>query len=82
METIGYILLAVGIITGIVGENMFLVVAYKRSVLCFFGCLFVPLGSALFFVLNFKETLKPVGVQLLGLLLAGLGICMAGGVWR
>src|SRR5437773_9659958 len=43
MIALGYILLVVGVILGIVGEVMFLVVAYKRSLLWFFGCLFVPI---------------------------------------
>ena len=43
MIALGYILLVVGVIIGIVGEVMFLVVAYKRSLLWFFGCLFIPI---------------------------------------
>ena len=33
---LGYILIAFGFIAGIVGETMFLVVAYKRSLFWFF----------------------------------------------
>lgn len=81
MIALGYILLVVGVIVGVVGDIMFLVVAYKRSLWWFFGCLFVPLVSLIFFFLNLKATIKPVGLQLFGLLLAGLGSYMAGVIW-
>jgi hypothetical protein len=54
MIAIGYILLTLGIIAGVVGEVMFLVVAYKRSLLWFFGCLFIPIVCWIFFFLNMK----------------------------
>ena len=81
MITIGYILLVIGVIAGIVGELMFLVVAYKRSLLWFFGCLFVPIVCWIFFFLNMKATIKPFTIQVLGLLLAGVGCYMAGVTW-
>jgi hypothetical protein len=81
MIAIGYILLAVGIIISLVGELMFLAVAYKRSLLWFFGCLFVPIVCWIFFFLNMKTTAKPFILQVVGLLLAGLGSYMAGIIW-
>ena len=81
MIAIGYILLTLGIIAGVVGEVMFLVVAYKRSLLWFFGCLFIPIVCWIFFFLNMKATIKPFTLQVLGLLLAGVGGYMAGIVW-
>jgi len=41
----------------------------------------VPLVSWVFLFLNLKATIKPFGLSLLGLLLAGLGGWMAGVVW-
>jgi hypothetical protein len=81
MVLLGYILLAFGLIVGLYGEVRFLVVAYNRNLWWFFGCLFVPLVSWVFLLLNFKATIKPFGLSLLGLLLAGLGCWMAGVVW-
>ena len=81
MIAVGYILLGVGILTAFVGELMFLAIAYKRSLWWFFGCLFVPIVCWIFFFLNMKTTLKPFGLQVLGLLLAGVGGCLAGVAW-
>jgi FtsH-binding integral membrane protein len=81
MMLLGYVLLVVGLIVGIYGDVRFLVVAYNRNLWWFFGCLFVPLVSWVFLFLNLKATIKPFGLSLLGLLLAGLGGWMAGVVW-
>jgi len=81
MTAIGYILVALGFILGIVGEAMFLVVAYKRSLLWFFACLFVPIVCWIFFLLNMKVTIKPFTIQVVGLVLVALGGYMAGVVW-
>ena len=45
----GYILLVLGVVASIVGEIMFLTVAFKRSLLWFFGCIFIPLVALIFF---------------------------------
>jgi len=81
MVATGYILLAIGIIMGIVGDVMFLTVAYKRSLWWFFGCLFIPIIWVMFFLMNVKATIKPTCLSLLGLLLAGFGCWMAGVIW-
>ena len=78
MIAIGYIFIVVGMITAIVGCLQFLAVAYKRGVLWFLGCLFVPVVSWIFFFLNMKATIKPCALQIFGLLLAGIGFYMAG----
>ena len=78
MIAIGYLLLTIGIIACFVGGVMFLVVAYKRSLFWFVGCLFFPIVCWLFFLLNMKATMKPFILQVLGLLLAGMGGYMAG----
>ena len=81
MALLGYILLVAGFMVGIYGEVRFLVVAYNRNLWWFFGCLFVPLVAWVFLCLNLKATIKPFGVSLLGLVLAGLGCWMSGGIW-
>jgi len=59
----------------------FLVVAYNRSLWWFFGCLFVPFVDWFFLFLNFKATVKPFGLSLLGFLVACLGAWIAGVTW-
>ena len=81
MAGVGYILLVLGLIACLYGQIRFLVVAYNRSLWWFFGCLFVPFVDWVFLFLNFKATVKPLGLSLLGLLMAGLGAWMAGVVW-
>ena len=81
MALLGYILLVAGFMVGIYGEVRFLVVAYNRNLWWFFGCLFVPLVAWVFLCLNLKATIKPFGVLLLGLVLAGLGCWMSGVIW-
>ena len=81
MIAAGYILLTIGLITALVGDVMFLTVAYRRSLWWFFGCLFIPVVWIIFFFMNLKVTIKPTCLSLLGLLLAGVGSWMAGVIW-
>lgn len=78
MIAIGYILLVLGCIVGLVGDVMFLTVAYKRSLLWFFGCLFVPIVWFVFFFMNLRATARPFAISIVGLLVACLGGWMAG----
>jgi hypothetical protein len=81
MATIGYIFLALGCAVALFWQVRFLVVAYKCSAWWLFACLFVPFVDWIFLFLNFKNTRKPFGLSLLGLIVAGLGGWMAGVVW-
>ena len=81
MVVLGYILLAVGFIGCLYWQVRFLVLAYNQSLWWFFGCLFVPFVDWIFLFVNFKAAVKPFGLSLLGLLVAGLGGYMAGIVW-
>jgi hypothetical protein len=82
MTVVGYILFLAGILISLVGEVRFLVVAYKHNVWWFLGCLFIPIVTLIFFLLNFKATAKPFGLQILGLIIAGIGGLMAGIILR
>ena len=77
MVILGHVLLIVGIIAMLVGDAMFLVVAYKRSLWWFFGCLFLPVVAWVFLFLNPKATIKPFGLEVAGLLIAAVGSWMA-----
>ena len=74
----GYIILVLGAVASIVGEVMFLTVAFKRSLWWFFGCLFMPLVCFVFFFLNIKATLKPFAMAWLGAVVAFYGAYLAG----
>ncbi len=81
MTVIGNILVVLGLTAALVGEAMFLAVAFKRGLGWFFGCLFVPLVDIVFLALNFRPTAKPFGIALLGLVVAGLGDYLTGNIW-
>ena len=78
MTVLGYILFGVGCIIGLVGDMKFLVVAYRRSLLWLFGCLFFPPVGLIFFLLNVRETWKPFVLSTVGFLIAGLGYWVGG----
>lgn len=78
MAVLGYILLALGCLIGLVGDVMFLTVAYKRGLWCFVGCLFIPIVWLVFFFMNLKATAKPFAISTAGLLIACFGGWMAG----
>ena len=81
MIVVGHILLGLGLAVALVGNVMFLTVAFRRSLWWFFGCLFIPVVDIVFLFLNWKATAKPFGVGLLGLIVMGVGAGMAGVVW-
>jgi hypothetical protein len=78
METLGYIVLVLGLLVWLYGELRFLVVAYHRNLWWLFGCLFVPLVPWIFLFMNWKATTKPFMLIAAGLLVAGVGAWMAG----
>lgn len=81
MKALGYMIFVFGLIVCLYGEARFLVVTRNRSSFWFFGCLFVPPLDLLFIVLNPRTTAKPLGLSLLGIVMAGLGNSMAGLEW-
>ena len=83
MTILGYLLLSLGCLTSIVGEVMFLAIAYRRSLWWFFGCLFIPVVDLIFFFLNLRATAKPLVIVLVGLLAVWVGAQLAGfDLWK
>ena len=78
MLTFGFILFVLGLITWVGGELRLLVLAYRQSLLWFFGCLFVPFVSWIFFLFNVKQAWKPVVVATVGFVVTGLGYWVGG----
>ncbi len=81
IKIIGFFLLFTGSIVCIYWQIRLLVAAFKCSLWWFFGCLFVPFADLAFVLFNFEVARKPFGLSLLGLIMTGLGGCMAGIVW-
>jgi hypothetical protein len=77
MTILGYILLAVGCIVGLIGDVRFLVIAYRHSATWFILCLFIPLVGLLFFLLHVKETWRPVVLSTIGLTVAIAGYLLS-----
>ncbi|MBI3853062.1 MAG: hypothetical protein HY298_22660 [Verrucomicrobia bacterium] len=77
----GYILLFLGLLAALVGDVMFLTVAYKRSLWWFFGCLFLPPVDIVFLLLNLKTTFKPFAMSTTGLMMVCIGGWLAGIEW-
>jgi hypothetical protein len=78
MVIIGYILLAVGCIAGLAGGVMFLNVAYRRNLVWFFGCLFVPLVAGVFLFTHWRAAWKLYALSLLGFIAACVGAVVSG----
>ena len=78
MLILGSILFVLGLITWLAGELRLLVLAYRQNLAWFFGCLFVPFVSWIFFLLNVKQAWKPVVLATVGLVVTYVGY-LAGG---
>jgi hypothetical protein len=78
MVMLGGILLGLGLLAWLGGELRLLVLARRRSLAWFLGCLFVPMVAWLFFLLNTREAWKPVVLAIVGMILTGVG-CGLGG---
>ena len=72
------ILLAVGYVVGLVGAIMFLIVAFKESVLWGLGCLFIPFVSLFFLISHWKDAKKAFLIQLIGAVIIILAVLMQG----
>lgn len=73
MTILGYILLGMGCIAGLIGDFRFLVVAYRHGLVWFFTCLFLPVIGLIFFLLHARETWRPVALSMAGFVVAGIG---------
>jgi hypothetical protein len=73
MIIIGFIAFGLGLILWIAGEVKLLALAYRLSLLWFFGCLFIPFVSWMFFLFNAKQAWRPVVLATVGFLVTGFG---------
>ena len=75
----GTALIIAGILISTVGGLMFVIAAFRVSVLWGLGCLLVPLISLVFLILHWREAKKPFFVELAGVPFAVLGLLLGGG---
>jgi hypothetical protein len=78
MVVFGSILCALGLLVWLFGEVRLLALAYRQSLAWFFGCLFIPFVSWVFFLLNVKQAWKPVVMATVGAVVAGVGYFIGG----
>jgi hypothetical protein len=60
-------LLFVGLAIFMIGGFMFLIAAFRESVLWGLACLFVPIVPLFFLITHWHEAKKPFAIQLIGL---------------
>ena len=73
MLILGWLLLLVGVASGLYWRIRFLALAYDQSLWWLVGCLLVPLASWIFLLQNWKSAARPFALCLAWLLLAGAG---------
>ncbi len=78
MTTLGYILLVLGCLIGLVGDLRFMVITYRQGLGWFFTCLFFPIVGWIFFLMHFKEARRPVLQSTAGFVIAGVGYSLGG----
>lgn len=73
MFALGCFLFLAGMIAWMIGNNMFLAVVFRYSTPWFFGCLWVPFASWIYFGLYMKQTWKPMLIAFIGCLATIIG---------
>jgi len=76
MSIIAGLLVFGGAITAFIGGIWILVLAFQKSVLWGLGCLVIPLVSLVFVIMNWEETKKPFGINVLGAVIMVIGSMM------
>ena len=76
--TLGYMILALGMIAWTVGNVMFLAIVFRYSIGWFFGCLMIPFVDLTYFLLYPRQTWKPMLIAAIGLLATGIGALLVG----
>jgi FtsH-binding integral membrane protein len=62
-----FLLLVIGLALFVVGGFMFLVAAFRESVLWGIGCILLPIVQLFFLIVHWQEAKKPFAIQLLGI---------------
>lgn len=78
MENLGYILLSLGCIVGVVGEVMILTAALHRGAILFMGCLLIPFVAWGFALTHVRKLWLPLTLTMAGCAFAFLGLRLCG----
>jgi hypothetical protein len=78
MSIAGYIIAAVGILLGLVGDVMILTAVYRRGAILFITCVVLPLAAWAFALVHFRRLWLPLALSIGGVLIAGLGVWLSG----
>ena len=78
MEYLGYALIAIGVILGLVYTIQLIILAFRTSIWWGLGFLFVPLVNLIFVFMHWSQAKKPFLMILLAAVLAGVGGALAG----
>jgi hypothetical protein len=73
MTVLGYILFALGCLAGLAGDVRFMVITYRKGLVWFFTCLFLPVVGWIFLLMYFKEAWRPVLLSAAGFVVACVG---------
>ncbi|MBT3375143.1 MAG: hypothetical protein HN742_31005 [Lentisphaerae bacterium] len=74
----GTLLMTVGGVVSLVGGVMFLITAFRESVLWGLGCIFLSPVSLIFLFLHWRDAKKPFLIHFAGVLLVFAGIWLNG----
>ena len=74
MDIIGGSLILLGVVIFVVGGFMFLVAAFRESVLWGLACLFIPIVQFFFLIVHWPEAKRPFFLQLLAFVMIIVGV--------
>lgn len=80
LAILGYLLVVVGGIICLIGSIMFLIVAFKESILWGIACLIIPFAALVFLFMHWDRAGKPFLIYLAGIVPIALGAFMVPGI--
>jgi len=76
MDLIAVALILLGLVIFVVGGFLFLVAAFRESVLWGLACLFVPIVQTFFLIVHWPEARRPFFLQLLAFVMIIAGFIL------
>jgi hypothetical protein len=78
MAVLGLLLMGIGYLVAFIGGIWIVVIAFQESILWGLGSLLVPLVGLIYVAMHWEETKKPFLILVGGIVVAVLGIIVAG----
>ena len=79
MQTLGTIVMVLGVAISAIGGIWLLITAFQESVMWGIGCLLFSPASLVFIIMHWDDAKKPFGLNVLGFLVIILGAALGGG---